>query len=1006
MKKRRQPDYIQPARMLWEEDTSKTRTDKAASDIEKDSTPRYSSQNKPVPLWGDSEPKTTVPKTELTIPSNTGGRYSVVPVKDPYDARVRYETMEDLNEETELPTYRQILEQQVSDKKGRLEELKKQRRKVPVITDPTLLDVVLNPFGSASAAPSKEMSTYAEDLDGQIAETEYELSLYNRVLDYAIMSEDLGEFATWSQEDQRLLREYIAWNPALYGTMNVASGTLQKPVDISGLYSRYGSQRVREMLESVERSQNADFLEEAQEIIDELAEKGGYWNFIPSVAATLGSGFLNIPGIISANLNNTGRYSTSDPNQLGQILSMYANTVTEHNSQTFGKDILSLLEYMSVAGTMAQGEKGAPTNYQPRVYDGLAGTKAQKVVDTSGAFLYTGTKSAADSLVRNYIGAMVGGPGGKAISLGLAAVGSFGDSYNDATRKGATPTEAFALAVVDAGTEVLTELIPLDDWWDLAKNNRKVATDLAMDIFAHSGIEVTTEEIGLIVTASAEYKILGERSEYAVLARNLMEKSGYTREEAERAAFHAFLEDALETAAVSGISADLSIGGARTVESLTGGYGSAQTENRSEKTLPGTDIEFLLPTYQDMVAELERIGMNREEAETEILTVTREVGEELSISGALTNGGIRGAETFAQIQTLPQEGSSPKTENPTSYFTSDIWTGELDGLWTDLETDTDVDIMTEGDFDPDIGEDSILDLDTEPLRYEDYLRRYLDGDTDFSVLMKESEISQEAAPKSKEQIISELAPKIAKPGITPARAMMEAQRIYTEAEKIFGADTDIVLEMLQPDQNPRKFLDGFQNAYLSGKLGDKAALENSSVAAYLTDSQRELAFELGEQAGRGLEKGRNNVRIMEVSRFNTKGDPMREATGPGVKSHPAEIQQMCSEMEGYGVEIVRRGSGMAYSPGILPGSPGQFIIEEDASYSAWLHEYKHFCDIRDAGFPGMRIFMDTEKCIRMEIDAYSIEISMAESMNRPDIAERLRELMKNEVDRFGYSIGD
>ena len=148
-------------------------------------------------------------------------------------------------------------------------------------------------------------------------------------------------------------------------------------------------------------------------------------------------------------------------------------------------------------------------------------------------------------------------------------------------------------------------------------------------------------------------------------------------------------------------------------------------------------------------------------------------------------------------------------------------------------TETDVDIMTEGDFDSDVGEDSILDLDTEPLRYEDYLRRYLEGDTDFSALKKEPEIMQEAAPKSREQIISELAPKIAKPGITPARAMMEAQRMYTEAEKIFGADTDIVLEMLQPDQNPRKFLDGFQNAYLSGKLGDKAALENSTAAAYL-----------------------------------------------------------------------------------------------------------------------------------------------------------------------------
>ena len=130
-------------------------------------------------------------------------------------------------------------------------------------------------------------------------------------------------------------------------------------------------------------------------------------------------------------------------------------------------------------------------------------------------------------------------------------------------------------------------------------------------------------------------------------------------------------------------------------------------------------------------------------------------------------------------------------------------------------------------------EETTADKEAVSVWYEDYLRRYLEGDTDFSALKKEPEIMQEAAPKSREQIISELAPKIAKPGITPARAMMEAQRMYTEAEKIFGADTDIVLEMLQPDQNPRKFLDGFQNAYLSGKLGDKAALENSTAAAYL-----------------------------------------------------------------------------------------------------------------------------------------------------------------------------
>ena len=118
-------------------------------------------------------------------------------------------------------------------------------------------------------------------------------------------------------------------------------------------------------------------------------------------------------------------------------------------------------------------------------------------------------------------------------------------------------------------------------------------------------------------------------------------------------------------------------------------------------------------------------------------------------------------------------------------------------------------------------EETTADKEAVSVWYEDYLRRHLDGDTDFSALKKEPEIMQEAAPKSKEQIISELAPKIRTPGMTSGRAVIAAQEMHSE------------LEMLQPDQNPRKFLDGFQNAYLSGKLGDKAALENSTAAAYL-----------------------------------------------------------------------------------------------------------------------------------------------------------------------------
>jgi len=160
-------------------------------------------------------------------------------------------------------------------------------------------------------------------------------------------------------------------------------------------------------------------------------------------------------------------------------------------------------------------------------------------------------------------------------------------------------------------------------------------------------------------------------------------------------------------------------------------------------------------------------------------------------------------------------------------------------------TETDPDIPAEGNFNLDIGEDSILDLDTEPLRYEDYLRRYLDGDTDFSALKKEPEIMQEAAPKSKEQIISELAPKIRTPGMTSGRAVIAAQEMYSEAEKIFGPDADIAMEAYQPGQDPGKFLDGFRNAYIARKMGSRAALENSTAAAYLTEEQRMAAYEMG-----------------------------------------------------------------------------------------------------------------------------------------------------------------
>lgn len=140
--------------------------------------------------------------------------------------------------------------------------------------------------------------------------------------------------------------------------------------------------------------------------------------------------------------------------------------------------------------------------------------------------------------------------------------------------------------------------------------------------------------------------------------------------------------------------------------------------------------------------------------------------------------------------------------------------------------------------------------------------------------------------------------------------------------------------------------------------------------------------------------------IIKSKKFYTTDDPMREVIGSAEKSHPKEIAEMEKILKDAGVEIVRREKTMAYSPAIVAGKPGQFFIEEGASYSAWCHEFQHFLDDRDDGFIGFRVFQDLEKCKQREINAYGVEIDLAVKYRRQDIVDRLKNLMEKEVAKY------
>lgn len=143
--------------------------------------------------------------------------------------------------------------------------------------------------------------------------------------------------------------------------------------------------------------------------------------------------------------------------------------------------------------------------------------------------------------------------------------------------------------------------------------------------------------------------------------------------------------------------------------------------------------------------------------------------------------------------------------------------------------------------------------------------------------------------------------------------------------------------------------------------------------------------------------------IIKKNRLNSAGDPMVEVLGAGEESHPKEIEAFRKELKDLGVELIeRKREALGYTPGLSRGQPGAVYISKGASYSAWCHEMKHVRDDYEEGWSGMRILADLDKRYKREVDAYNIEIQMAQEAGRDDIAERLAEnLEKERVNIYG-----
>lgn len=140
--------------------------------------------------------------------------------------------------------------------------------------------------------------------------------------------------------------------------------------------------------------------------------------------------------------------------------------------------------------------------------------------------------------------------------------------------------------------------------------------------------------------------------------------------------------------------------------------------------------------------------------------------------------------------------------------------------------------------------------------------------------------------------------------------------------------------------------------------------------------------------------------------LRTRADPALEYFGPAEEDDPEALARIKADLAASGVEIVvsPRGAGeegISYGPSGTRGTPGNMHVTEGMSLSAWLHEYTHFCQDRDRGYPSFGYYLaNKELRVSMEEEAYGVEIAMARSHGYNELEEKLKALLEAERGRL------
>ena len=387
-----------------------------------------------------------------------------------------------------------------------------------------------NPYGY-NADLAQEVNRMAQQERVLRARAEQAEKEYNEAEDRKRFEADM-EVITGLPEEQRLALE--RYSASKYGGRDIFGDEI-----IDEMMEEYGRPRLDELERTFSRDKNARRAEEVEgktrEFVNERGGRGLAAN-IASIPVNAYSGLIATGGQLAEMMIGTGGYKTMDPNAYGTIGNTFTNAVRGQTSENIIEDL----------------------------GDGFVGQAAN--------IGYQAAMSAADSVARAYLG------GGSLGGATLAGTGAFSQTMSEASKNGATPAEAAMLATTSAFVELAAEKIPLDNLIKTAGG--EAGKSVIKNILKQAGIEIAEEEITLLANVFLEAAILQEKSDYNQAVNRYILEGGMSPEEAAKQADMDILNEAINTALVSGLSGTMSAASAE----IYNKKGEAATLDTTPKT--------------------------------------------------------------------------------------------------------------------------------------------------------------------------------------------------------------------------------------------------------------------------------------------------------------------------------------------------------------------------------------------------------------------------------------